>query len=123
MIFYTNLLSESQRVNVTDQVNHMLGERTGEDLFLEINFPDREVIEIYDVSIKFEKIEYDENDENRLEPGEVDDNHGGVGEGEGTDPEIEVEGPEGGEVEEHDPPSDPREGGEEEKEIEGIPSK
>jgi hypothetical protein len=110
VIIYTNLLVNSQRVNVTDHVNYILRGETGEDLFLDLEFPDgREILEIYDISIKYEKIDKDD-DENRLDPEEVDNGHGGAGDGEITDPEGSEDEPEEGGIETHDPPGD--EGGE-----------
>lgn len=101
VIVYTNHLCVEQRVNVTQQVNVMVKDRKGEDLFLDIRFPDLEIIDIFDISIQYERVEKGEWE---VDPGEVDNGHGGIGEDEIVDP------PEGKSVDHGSPETAPESG-------------
>ena len=65
---YSNMIFETQLFNVTKEMSTMIGGNTFEEVFFDIFFEGREVLEIFDVSIKFEKVPVVEEDPQPVDP-------------------------------------------------------
>ncbi|MGA1848027.1 MAG: FG-GAP-like repeat-containing protein [Thermoplasmatota archaeon] len=93
VFIYTNLLVDTQRVDVTEQVRGMIEGQYGKR-YLDIAFPDREVLEVFDVVVRFSE---EPVDDHIMDPDEYDNDHDGYTDDEevqgGTDPDDEYEYP------------------------------